>query len=116
MTAKLLVFPHQFSRHSIMSCTEVRGIVVKFPGHCRAHCPPDCDGCFYCEGGLFACTTCGGAESSLTTHCSGERVPGPLRDLVSSARLDYVRGRGWLYRYSEDGEWIHIAEGLPGGR
>lgn len=32
------------------------------------------DHCQICEGGLSYCTTCHGAESSLSTHCTGEHL------------------------------------------
>lgn len=69
--------------------------VINFPRHHRARCGAECEGCRCCEGGLFLCTRCGGAESSLTTECCGERMPIAVQDLVSAGRLDYARG-DWI--------------------
>lgn len=34
----------------------------------------DCYPCQWCDGGLFACIICGGAEGSLTTECCGRQL------------------------------------------
>lgn len=39
--------------------------------HIRMECPDDCPGCSICEGGLFMCLICGGAEGSLLPECPG---------------------------------------------
>ena len=81
------------------------GIVLNFPRHHRARCR-ECDhGCFYCEGGLFSCTRCGGAESSLTTDCCGERMTLSALDSVSAGIRDYRRHDGWIVRDPEGNEW-----------
>lgn len=52
------------------------------------HCP-------ICDGGLFYCINCGGAEGSLTKHCPGYKIPPRLDNLVYTNKLDFV-----------DGEWV----------
>ena len=61
-----------------------------------ANCP--CAGpwpCVVCDGSLFLCGACGGAEGSLTTHCPGVPVGPDRLDLVYQGLIDYVNGR-WL--------------------
>lgn len=68
-------------------------MLLKFTRHKRIRCT--CSGdrhCMFCDGGLFACETCGGAEGSLTTHCPQEKVDGKLLDAVYNSELDFVNG------------------------
>lgn len=51
--------------------------------------------CHICDGGLFHCTTCGGAEGSLTTECPGFKMTGDQLDEVYAGRLDF-RGGAWV--------------------
>lgn len=53
-------------------------------------------GCMFCDGGLFACTVCGGIEGSLTTDCPGKRMTEAEQDEVYAGRKDYREGRGWI--------------------
>lgn len=53
------------------------------------HCP-------FCDGGLSACTVCGGAEGSLLTHCPGFRLTPEEQDAIYAgdvADLDVFRRR-----------------------
>ena len=70
-------------------------MIVQFPEHRRARCFTDCEGCPLCNGGLFICATCGGAEASLTTHCPQYRCDTLTLDEVQAGRLDFVRGK-WV--------------------
>lgn len=75
------------------------GIVIAFPRHKKARCRPDafdCDGCYLCNGDLFACETCGGAEASLPTECPGTMMDSIMCDMVQRSRVDYKRGR-WIF-------------------
>ena len=63
--------------------------------HTPYECDDKCTGCCYCDGGLILCTTCGGAEGSLTTHCPGEDVPEERLDLVFEGKLDHVNRKWW---------------------
>lgn len=72
------------------------GIVLAFPRHKRVRCPSSCEGCCLCEGGLFMCETCGGAEASLPTECPGSHMDGIMNDMVQQGRVDYRRGQ-WLF-------------------
>lgn len=68
-------------------------LIVKFPEHRRARCSTECGDCNMCI--LFSCATCGGAEASLTTHCSQYRCDTLTLDEVQAGRLDFVRGK-WV--------------------
>jgi hypothetical protein len=71
-------------------------IILAWPRHHRSRCGPECHGCFCCNGGLFLCTRCGGAEGSLPTDCPGERMSQELDMAVYGGRVDYLRDRGWI--------------------
>jgi len=64
-----------------------------------AWCCEERESCFICEGGLALCTTCGGAEATLPTHCPGVRFTEHVEEQVRCGVLDYTRVRGW-YRVS----------------
>jgi hypothetical protein len=53
------------------------------------------DHCPICDGGLCVCSVCGGADSSLTTECSGKIIPAWLETAVSNSYVDFIGGR-WL--------------------
>lgn len=61
----------------------------------------DCDlsYCMFCEGGLFSCTVCGGAEASLPTDCPGVRMGRWAQDEVQAGRLNFREGQ-WRYERS----------------
>lgn len=57
--------------------------------HCdKAHCP-------ICDGGLFSCTVCGGAEASLTEDCCGRQLTDKEQWAVQTGRLFYTERGGW---------------------
>ncbi len=60
------------------------------PENC-GHQPPE-ERCHVCDGGLSVCRVCGGAEGTLTTECSGKRLPTGYDDLVYAGRVDFVGG------------------------
>lgn len=57
--------------------------------------------------GLGLCTVCGGAESDLTTHCPGWKLPISIRTNIRAGVVDYKDGR-WLARKDIKGEWIKV--------
>lgn len=50
-------------------------------------------GCQFCEGGLFACTTCGAFEGATPDHCPGEKMTPEQRDAVYAGDLNYRDGQ-----------------------
>lgn len=74
--------------------------VLRFPGHKWFHCPRECEGCMFCNGGLGLCVTCGGAEGSLPTECPGEQMTSRAQDEVYNGRLDF-RGGQWTSSSSD---------------
>lgn len=68
--------------------------VVAFPRHKLYRCDETCDGCFFCHGGLASCTTCGGAEASLPTHCPQVKMDSLMCACVQDGTCDF-----------RDGEW-----------
>lgn len=52
--------------------------------------------CFICDGGLVACTVCGGLEGSLTTECCGRRLTQEEDDRIYKEKnLDFKNGQ-WV--------------------
>ena len=45
-----------------------------------------------CQGGLAACKTCGGAEGTLTTDCSGYKLSISVQENIYLHGLDYKNG------------------------
>lgn len=68
------------------------------PEHVRYRCPPRCETrhCRYCDGGLFECTVCGGAEGALPEECPGRRLTSDEMDEIYGGRLDFRNGRWWV--------------------
>lgn len=64
--------------------------------HTEYKCKCNNSYCQFCEGGLFACTVCNGAEGTLTTDCPGGNVCEETLDKVYKGELDYREGRGWV--------------------
>ena len=67
----------------------------------REHIWYKCDcyevGCQFCDGGLGACTVCGGFEGTLTTECPGVRITPEQEDRIYKiGNLDF-----------RDGEWVN---------
>ncbi len=56
----------------------------------------DYPGCQFCDGGLFVCTICKGAEGSLPTDCPGKPMTEDQSDEVYAGRIDYFESRGWI--------------------
>lgn len=67
--------------------------------HHRYECQINHSGerCHYCDGNLFLCTVCGGAESSLTTDCPGTPLTKEQDAAVSAGTLDYKYGK-WVHQ------------------
>lgn len=76
--------------------------VVKFWGHHRHRCKcgtpdgPAVPGCQFCDGGLFACTVCGGCEGGLPTHCPGYMMTEAQEMCVYRDQIDYDGRQGWI--------------------
>lgn len=51
--------------------------------------------CMFCDGGLSACTVCGGFEGSLPTHCPGAEMGQFTEQKVYTTDLDFVNG-AWV--------------------
>jgi hypothetical protein len=58
--------------------------------------------------GLGLCTVCGSAESELTTHCPGWKMPVALRANVRAGVIDY-KDHSWLARKSINEEWHKVS-------
>jgi hypothetical protein len=54
--------------------------------------------CWICDGGLFACTVCKGAEGSLTTDCPGIELDVDIQEEIYGEALDYTEAEGWHYK------------------
>lgn len=74
----------------------LRPIVVRFWGHKRQNC--DCHDvhCMTCEGALYSCAVCHGAEGALPTHCPGVPMSMEQMDSVYNEKLDFDGRRGWV--------------------
>jgi len=55
----------------------------------------DCEGCQFCQGGLWSCTVCDGFEGSMPSTCPGEAMTWEQGEAVYAGRLDYRYGQ-WL--------------------
>lgn len=65
-------------------------------GHVDVEClDPECDGCMFCDGGLWACKVCSGFEGAMPTKCPGQRMTAEQSSAVYAGRLDY-RDNGWV--------------------
>lgn len=57
--------------------------------HCElANCP-------ICDGGLFICRICNGAEGTLTADCPGIIINQEQQNQIYQGKLDYVNGK-WI--------------------
>jgi hypothetical protein len=54
--------------------------------------------CAYCDGGLFCCAVCGGAEASCPTDCPERRLTGDELDDIQAGILDFI-----------DGDWVRLS-------
>ncbi|MEU4332356.1 hypothetical protein [Nonomuraea dietziae] len=65
-------------------------------GHVDVKCTNrECNGCMFCDGGLWGCTICGGLEGSMPSTCPGQRMTADQSDAVYGGRLDF-----------RDGQWV----------
>ncbi len=72
--------------------------VLNFHGHHRYRCQhidPDIR-CCVCDGGLYSCARCGGAEASLPTDCPGTRISHEMQDDIAAGNADYRWREGWV--------------------
>ena len=51
--------------------------------------------CNICDGGLFICAVCGGAEGTLTTDCPGNKLDEETQTRIYVGHIDF-----------KDGVWI----------
>ncbi|WVR18155.1 hypothetical protein JXVLWARM_CDS_0104 [Burkholderia phage Bm1] len=81
------------------------------PEHIKFECKQPCaeSHCRFCDGGLFLCTVCGGAEGSLPTKCPGYRMTIDQQDEVYAGRLNFTDRRGW-YHSDPSQKWDEQAE------
>lgn len=56
--------------------------------NCKVHCP-------ICDGSLFACRICNGAEGTLTTECPGTIINEEKQNLIYNGKLDFINGK-WI--------------------
>lgn len=52
--------------------------------------------CQFCDGGLSACTVCGGFEGSLTTMCPGMPLTVDQLDAVYAKLIDFNNFQWWV--------------------
>jgi hypothetical protein len=80
--------------------------ILAFPRHKQYNCPKPCEDvhCEFCEGGLFMCVTCRGAEGSLPRDCPGAPMSEVTQDAIYLGGLDY-RGGEWVVK-DELGDWV----------
>lgn len=64
-------------------------------GHTDVTCNCHQTGCQFCDGGLWACETCGGLEGSMPTKCPGQQMTAQQSDAVYRGLIDY-RDNGWV--------------------
>lgn len=77
--------------------------------------------CQFCDGGLMACTVCGGFEGSLPTECPGVKLLECTLDDIYIRCLDFYDGK-WHYDLlskmiayrNAKGDSIRETEKLPG--
>jgi len=64
--------------------------------HTYYKCQCNKPGCQFCDGGLGACTVCGGFEGTLTTDCCGRMITELEEDRIyKQGNLDYRDGDWW---------------------
>jgi hypothetical protein len=78
-------------------------------GHIDVECTnPECNGCMFCDGGLWACTVCGGLEGGMPSTCPGKAMTGEQNKAVYAGQLDYRDGqwvKGVASRFCPKGLW-----------
>lgn len=53
--------------------------------------------CYFCDGDLFMCTVCTGAEGSLPTERPGRQMTAEEADAVYAGKLDFIN-RAWVVK------------------
>lgn len=77
--------------------------------HTWVECNCNTPGCMFCDGGLGACTVCGGFEGTLTTECCGRQLTSEEEDRIyKQGNLDFKNGQ-WVNnpnyeKFSKKGE------------
>lgn len=94
MSGKLLRFPQEKCSWHEFPPDETK--ILRWPRHKWYHCGDDCEGCLFCEGGIAACTRCGGGEASLPTDCPGSKMGFVIESAITCGMLDYRRRVGWI--------------------
>lgn len=51
------------------------------------------ENCMICDGGLAACTVCGGAECELPKECPGRKMTADERKAVGQGTIDFIDGQ-----------------------
>jgi len=67
--------------------------------HTKYECATPCQepgSCRFCDGGLFLCTVCGGAEGSLPIQCPGYKMTPKEEEDVYAGRINYTFRQGWF--------------------
>ena len=63
--------------------------------HTWYECKCNKTGCMFCDGGLGACTVCGGFEGTLSTECAGRELHPNTLNAIWKGHIDYRDGR-WV--------------------
>lgn len=69
--------------------------IVIFPRHKLTRCDCGESHCPICAGGLAHCTSCGGAEGTLPTHCPQSLMSDETEAAVYAGSLDFIDG-AWV--------------------
>jgi len=74
--------------------------------HTKYECKCTKEFCQFCDGGLFACTVCGGFEGTLTTECCGRKLTKEEEDRIyNKADLDFKDGK-WVNEPNYPRSWM----------
>lgn len=77
--------------------------------HVQYICKCQREACQFCDGGLFACTVCGGFEGTLTTECCGRKLTEEEEDRIyNKANLDFKNGQ-WVNEPNYPRSWLPTA-------
>lgn len=109
--AELVDFLYQSDPHGY-------GMNVTNP-HTWYKCTCGSVGCMFCDGGLSACTVCGGLEGTLTTDCCGHRLTTQEEhEIYDLGILDFRNGQ-WVNKpnYTRfDGDIMICVDGVRRNR
>lgn len=73
---------------------------IGFPvDHVDFKCTCHKTGCMFCDGGLWACTKCGGFEGAMPTQCPNVDMTADQADAVYAGKLDFRHGE-WVEKCS----------------